>query len=221
MIVQPEDTVCMSADNRCYIINGSKYYRVSEMLAQHENQYLARWIKAVGEEEAGKRRKETADYGKTVHEITWLYDMGNYGRALEKAQQDVRYHTALQSWRMWARKYVIEWLACEITVYSPYLQLAGTIDRIGKFRGRDNYAIFDLKTSHNLYSDVPAQLAAYRELWNDGQLRRLCIPEGPNLAAIHLPRSNPKNLKVLWYNVKSARELFCQRYADFRNVSQE
>lgn len=66
-------------------------------------------------------------------------------------------------------KSALEVLHTEHALVHPYSPFGGTLDAICKDKD-GNHVLLDLKTSKALYPEMFAQLAAYRELWNQEYL---------------------------------------------------
>lgn len=97
--------------------------------------------------------------GQAVHLATSLDDSGD----LDEETIDPQIAPYLESWRALRRDATLEVLSTEEQVYHTLFQVAGTLDRRMKIKGR--HAVVDLKAGVKLNSHG-VQVAAYRKLWN-------------------------------------------------------
>jgi len=108
-----------------------------------------------------KTLRPYAGRGHDVHALTEFYD--NTGDKPD--DMNPQYAGYLKGWVDFRRDHGFEPIAIEERVIHEEHLYAGTIDRVGRLRGR--MSIVDVKTSQKLGPAVGVQLAAYVAAWND------------------------------------------------------
>ena len=150
-------------------------------------EYFA-WLKKVGED-ADTIRNAAGERGSNVHNLTEMYDLGYEVSLLDN---DGRQQYTMLEWAMFERyvefrqRFPLEVVATEMTLCSPSLGYAGTLDRVIKLDGET--LLIDIKTSNTIYPSYWCQLAAYRSLLD-------------NLTDIQV-----SGAAILWLNAKTRTE---------------
>lgn len=183
-----------------YIIEGKEYPRVSTILSLIPRPQLEQWKQRVGEEEAERIGRETAEYGELVHAVTAAHDAGE----MKVVEHMLDKHPVLvpewAAWFDWVDRYVKKWVEVEIIVWSDRLRVAGRVDRVGVMKGDSEPSIVDIKTGR-LYPEAGLQMMLYREMYNEKAKRK-----ARRRIAVSLPRREPGELKVKEYNNEGDRK---------------
>jgi hypothetical protein len=95
-----------------------------------------------------------------------MYDRGEL--TLAEAEADPEIYDRLVAWVAFRGDTGFVPAAVEVQVYSNRHRYAGTIDRIGPFRG-GVMSVLDIKTSASVNPIVALQLAAYQQAYNEGR----------------------------------------------------
>ena len=106
-----------------------------------------------------------AERGTAVHTLTQWWDE-NDGTPEDFDQSLAGY---LKAWIDFRKDFEFSPLAIEQRLYHGGRGFAGTIDRVGRVRGR--ISVVDIKTSAKLGPAIGVQLAGYQELWNYNERR--------------------------------------------------
>ena len=139
-----------------YEIDGVFYPSVTTILQVINKPALLGWYAKLGKEEAERVKQESADFGKTVHElIRVLLD----GGTVDYDKTDDIVGGCLRSFEEWVRLVEFRPLLTEQTVHSKIHQFAGTLDAIGLVYGIP--CLIDWKTSSGVYDEMKLQVAAY------------------------------------------------------------
>jgi hypothetical protein len=104
-----------------------------------------------------RKRDSAANRGTDVHTVA---EKMLRGQPISKIERDIYggYIDALEAWFL---EHKPRPLAIEATCWNLPAGYAGTADVIGRIRGNRGLAVFDWKTSKDIYSEAAAQLAAY------------------------------------------------------------
>ena len=108
-----------------------------------------------------------AERGTAVHELTQWWDA--VGADAPPADMDPALAGYLKAWVDFRSDHSFEPIAIEQRLYHGGRGFAGTIDRVGRVRGR--ISVVDIKTSAKLGPAIGVQLAGYQELWNWNERR--------------------------------------------------
>lgn len=133
-------------------------------------------------------REMALERGRLVHLATAMYDEGD----LDSETLDPVLVPYVQAWEKFRDETGFKPIEIEKRGYNDKQRFAGTIDRIGRFRGREGRYVLDIKCG-----DYPAwvrwQLAAYASFDDDPRsLIRLCVglkPTGQYDARYEFPAS--------------------------------
>lgn len=144
--------------------DGSKYPSVTSVLSLHSGNWLEEWKARVGEAEVKAVSNRAAKRGTAVHQL--CEDYLTLGQA-KPSPFDLEMY-----------KYLVPYLekidnihALETSLYSNYLQVAGTVDCIAEYEGK--LAIIDFKTSgrvktrddiHSYFMQTAAYAVMFEEL---------------------------------------------------------
>jgi len=126
--------------------SGKSYPSLTGVTGLMGREGIKAWRKAVGEQEANRVSRVASSRGTAMHNLAEYYVLQNeakFNEAAEKAMPD-----AIHLFKTLQRKIsqgLEEVLAVESQLYSDELEVAGTVDCIGKYFGK--YAVMDWKTS--------------------------------------------------------------------------
>jgi genome maintenance exonuclease 1 len=138
-------------------IDGVRYYKVPDndelirlvsitSVTSHKNrQFFANWRKKIGEEEADKITRQATSRGTDMHTLTENYLSNNLD--LPKVQPLSEYLFKISKPEL---NKINNIHALESSLYSKVLGIAGTVDCIAEYTGKNNtpeLAIIDFKTS--------------------------------------------------------------------------
>lgn len=101
-----------------------------------------------------------ANRGVAVHKATELYDADT----LDWTTVSDEILPYLEAWINFRTESGIELVAREVRTYHPGLQYAGTIDVVGRIRGK--LCIADIKSCRELMPSAGPQTAGYMDSWN-------------------------------------------------------
>jgi len=117
--------------------------------------------------------------------------------------------TAYGQYEAWKRQTRLKIVASEVSMVSEVYRFGGTLDFVCEIEGE--LCLGDFKTSSAVYPEMLTQLAAYRELWNETQDRKITGPS-------HLLRISKENadfahhsdgdLSDAWEMFKHLREVY-------------
>lgn len=169
-----------------FLKDGTKVPSVTTVLGRfRESGGLLRWAYQTGCEH-GRLRTEgkpcprdlydvsgrAADIGTAVHAMAEARVKGQDAHAELERVAPLRdpefYAKALQAFgafEAWMRMTRVEIIYTEVPVVSEKYRFGGTLDFIGRIDGK--LMMGDFKTSNAVYGDHLAQIAAYREAWNE------------------------------------------------------
>lgn len=99
-------------------------------------------------------KNEAADWGTGAHQAIQDVIEGRHAWDVP----DI-YQPALAAFNAFQAEHAVTWLATEMTVWSDHLEVAGTVDAVG--RTKDGLVVFDWKTSKGLYHEHALQVSAY------------------------------------------------------------
>ena len=208
------NNICLTEDERQYIIGGKHYSRISDIAGAGDKSFLKKWREKVGEVEADRITKEAGDYGTMVHEITMWSDMKKPKKVEAILKKNEFLFPTLLSWDEWVRQYIKEWIAIEQIVWSNKLRCAGRIDRVGIMVGDKSPSIIDLKTG-GMWDTIGVQLAGYLVLYNEKAKKK-----AHRRLAISLPRKEPGKLSVKEFTEEKFVEEFKYKAELFRSMNQ-
>ena len=106
-----------------------------------------------------------AERGTAVHSMTEKWDNDE----CDLAEIDHSLYGYLTAWIDFRSDHDFQPIAIEQRLYHGGRGFAGTIDRVGRVRGR--ISVVDIKTSAKLGPAIGVQLAGYKELWNWNERR--------------------------------------------------
>jgi len=210
----------LTKDQRQYIINGKVYSRVSDIAHAGANPWLEQWKRRVGEVEAERISRETAEYGELVHDITMYSDMKKMKKIEKMLKVNEGLLLPLLSWQNWVNEYVSEWVLIETVIWSNKWMAAGRMDRLGIIKG-DRYAtVVDIKTG-GLYDEIGIQIyGGYLPIYNEWRVKqKKGLPKATRAMAISLPRKNPGELLVKDYSKSKYLDEFESRAELFRSIN--
>jgi len=127
---------------------GQHYASITTMLGisapEEKKQSLANWQNSLGATKAASITKAAADRGTNVHLLIERHLKGEDLQLNQFSVEDVNSFTALKL----KLKSITEVVGQEVALYSDALQIAGTCDCIGIYKGK--LSIIDFKTSTRL-----------------------------------------------------------------------
>jgi len=194
----------LTDDQRQYIINGKTYSRVSDIAGAGEKPWLEAWKLRVGEVEAERIAKMSADYGELVHEITMWNDLKKPKGVKEILKQHKGLLHPLLNWQDWVDAYIEKWILIESIIWSEKWRAAGRLDRLGIIKGDRYTTVVDIKTG-SLYDEIGVQIyGGYVPIYNEWRLiqskkRQKELPIAMRALAVNLPRNNPSAIHVKDY----------------------
>lgn len=107
---------------------------------------------------------EKRDLGVAVHADCWAYD----DHDLDWASVDPRVHPYVVAWEIFRANLGIVPIQRERRLYSPTLDVCGTLDVVGARRGHgDDRILIDIKTGDPEDAGARYQTAGYALLWNE------------------------------------------------------
>jgi len=151
--------------------SGKSYPSLTGVTGLMGREGIKAWRKAVGEQEANRVSRVASSRGTAMHNLAEYYVLQNeakFNEAAEKAMPD-----AIHLFKTLQRKIsqgLEEVLAVESQLYSDELEVAGTVDCIGKYFGK--YAVMDWKTSRkkkekSYITNYFCQGAGYAKMWEE------------------------------------------------------
>lgn len=184
------DLLILTADepiNGRYVIDGTRYVRVSTVLGVIAEPSILAWKLRVGLEEANRVSLEATTLGTAVHAACEIVDKN------PRAAVPPAFALYVNAYREWRDREVEKVLGVESTVFHPKHGYAGTLDRL--YRLKDGRVVVaDLKTGRSVDAKARLQTMAYAECLElhgqsvDGRM------------VIHLPSSRPGTLTVIEYD---------------------
>lgn len=124
--------------------NGNYYPSVTSVLGSITNEYLDKWIRNVGKEEASRVSKIAANRGTKIHECCENYILGKQNKfSMFEPDIKIMFENLIPYIDQFEEVHGVE-----SRVYSDILRVAGTIDCIAKIAGK--MYIIDYKTSSRI-----------------------------------------------------------------------
>lgn len=143
--------------------SGVFYPSVTSVTGLHKKAGIEKWRKRVGEEEANRISSRAANRGTRIHTLCENYLLGN------EIEVDMFDHHMWSQMKYWLED--VDNIHClETPLWSDHLQVAGTVDCIGEFKGR--LSVIDFKTSsrakdrddiHDYFMQCAAYSVAFEE----------------------------------------------------------
>lgn len=132
-----------------------------------------------------KKREDAASAGTMVHDAIEAHIKGEvYDYLLIHDDPDIteKARAGFNAFLSWESKNKVEWLESEVQVFCELEGYAGRFDAIAMVNGH-RYLI-DFKTSKGIYPEMPVQICAYRQAYNE------MYPKSKveNLALLHLDK---------------------------------
>ena len=155
-VVSPPSLSTLERKGGYYEIDGQFYPSVTTILQVINKPALLGWYAKLGKEEADKVKQESADFGKTVHELIRVVLDGG---TVDYDKTDAVVGGCLKSFEEWVRLVEFQPLLTEQTVHSKVHGFAGTLDALGLVYGIPT--LIDWKTSSGVYDEMKLQIAAY------------------------------------------------------------
>lgn len=169
-IEEPKEYIC---ESYYYLINGKKYWRVTQVKSVLNQAGLNAWRARVGNSEANKIMHARQNLGTKVHKLFELIldnnkvNPNNYKS--EEVKQDI------ENMNILIDDCKFEPLMLEQRLWNDELSIAGTADYIGKYKSNKKYlkkkeeprfnkvslVVGDWKTSSGIFKDYWLQLSAY------------------------------------------------------------
>jgi len=131
------------------------------------------------------KKDDAAMAGTMVHDAIEAYIRKlDYAPILMCTDPDVqeRAQTGFAAFLSWESKNYVKWLESEVTVYCTTVGYAGRFDAIATVNG--HRYLLDFKTSKGVYPEMPVQVCAYRQAYNEMFPARAV----ENLALLHLDK---------------------------------
>lgn len=182
--------------------DGRKYVRVSRVLSIIADKGIQRWREIVGTEEADRRKREAADWGTEVHDITTKMDLGEWPEIPERSLFMVMRYVE------WRDKYVTRVISTEKPYYSVEHGFAGTIDLIATLKNSILPSIIDKKTGGINKKAFTLQVAgAYKLLATENGIETaqpLILPldkKVQDAGALEVIPLNEEGAQEAWLNV--------------------
>ena len=131
---------------RIYITpEGNRYKSITTILGSEPNQGIENWVKRVGEEEANRIKKKSADRGTKLHKLCEDYINNEVTEAKYKSlMPDLK--SNFLNFKKLLDEHVGDVYAQEQALYSDKYRMAGRVDLICKWKGQP--AIVDFKTAN-------------------------------------------------------------------------
>ena len=123
--------------------------------------------------------------------------------------------TGFGAYKKWKEQVGVEILATEMPLVSETHKYGGTLDAVARVGGE--YVLLDWKTSNGTYPDYIAQIASYRQLWNehqDGRLDGVLVNEayllrvGKEFGDFHVHYWTSNILDLGWEWFEAAKKLY-------------
>lgn len=109
------------------LIKGKRYPSVTEVLALLDKPFLARWRGKIGNEEADRISRESAQVGRNVHQMIEVYLGGEDVKSCGFGEKEIK---LFDSWWNWWTEQKYNVLAQEKLVISKKHKYGGTLDCI-------------------------------------------------------------------------------------------
>ncbi|MCL6611205.1 MAG: PD-(D/E)XK nuclease family protein [Peptococcaceae bacterium] len=173
---------------RWYQINGQFYPSVTTVLGIIRHPYLERWRGRLGNEEADRVLAEAGDIGSRVHDACEAINTGR-----EWYAQDAQTEAMVLAYQNWFKATVKRIVLAETPVVCRTYRYAGRLDLLVVLKGDKLPTLIDIKTSNNIYQDVPLQLAAYKYALEQAgfRIKRRLV--------VHIDKQEPGRLTTIEY----------------------
>jgi len=168
LIKTPELEVKTTDSGRFYTTpEGNVYPSVTTVLGSFEKEYLQKWIKRVGQEEANKIRDQAGRKGTAVHRMIERMLLGEDNIFKGEMPVNIAHFKTI---RKGLEKRLTTVYAMENALWSNKLKVAGRVDCIGDYDGK--LSIIDFKTSNKLkditqIGDYFIQTTMYSMMWQE------------------------------------------------------
>lgn len=143
--------------------SGRSYPSITTVTGLHTAKAIAEWRKRVGNEEANRVSAKASGRGTRIHQYCEDYLRGNI---LEADMFDIAMFNSMKLWL----DDINNIHALESSLYSDFLEVAGTVDCIAEFQGK--LSVIDFKTSnkpkdrddiHHYFMQTAAYAVAFEE----------------------------------------------------------
>lgn len=218
-------------DSRFYLHDNGNYYpSVTTILdAYPKSAQFYEWLKKAGED-ADEIRDEAGRKGSNVHQLCEDYDNGaectildHYGKAQYKQIEWSMFERYVDFRTRYASHYMV---ANEKHYISPKLGFAGTLDRVFEVNGE--LMLLDIKTSNAIHNHFWLQMAAYVQMWNEFNQRKVTRMGVLWLNAKIRTEGNEKNVQGIgWklyepeYGIDHYYKVFNSVYATWREENRD
>jgi len=169
-IEEPIEYLC---ETYYYLINGKKFWRVTQVKSVLNQAGLNAWRAKVGNKEANKIMKARQTLGTKVHKLFELILLGH--KVNKDNYKDDEVKSDIDLMNEIKDECCIETIKLEQHLWSERYRIAGTADYIGYYKSNKKYlskkaepkfnekslVIGDWKTSAGIYRDYWLQLSAY------------------------------------------------------------
>jgi len=142
--------------SRYYLINGTKYDRVTSVLNIIDKPALRMWYANAGVKRARHISQTRADIGTTVHK---LIEIHLSGEEVQLDNYDDEIKQSILLFQEFQKKNNLIPEGVEVFLWNDEYEYAGTTDFIGMCNGKR--MILDWKTSKMIYEEYWLQLSAY------------------------------------------------------------
>lgn len=185
-IVEPDEFLC---EKDHYLIDGKKYWRVTQVKNVIKNAGLVAWQVSVGKKKSNEIMKKRADFGTRMHKLFQLILNNKKVKAknYEKETQDT-----LRLFDEFLDEHDVQPELIEQHLWSYMFGCAGTADFIGYLDKK--LMIGDWKSSKDIYPEYWLQLAAYMVMFEELTGKK---PDGCFILQI---RDNKKKLEIKTYD---------------------
>ena len=151
------------------------------------------------------KRDEAASAGTLAHEMVEAYIRGGGIPDMSEHSEEVleQARRGYKNYRNWEKMNNIEVIEQEVSLVSERYGYGGTLDGVFSINGE--LALGDWKTAKGVYTDNLAQLASYKQLWEENN------PDRPITGGYHLCRFSRENADFshhYWENLDDAWEYF-------------
>lgn len=155
----------MANDAPFYEIEGVKYPRVSTICGLSRNPSLEEWRGRLGNKAANKVMRTAAKVGSRVHEI--IEAVLKSDKFTFKKSDPLEVHRSVQAFLEWQTSRKVMAGQTELTVWSPSLRYAGTIDLVS------STTLYDWKTASRVSPAYWLQLMAYQRAYEEQGLGKI------------------------------------------------
>lgn len=169
-IDEPKEFIC---ESYYYLINGKKYWRVTQVKSVLNQSGLNMWRARVGYSESQKVMKARQNLGTKVHKLFEIILNGHSVNKDNYKDNEVKEDIGLMEELI--KNCELKPISLEQHLWSEKLNVAGTSDYIGEYKSFNEYlnkknepkfndksfVVGDWKTSSGIYRDYWLQLAAY------------------------------------------------------------